>query len=485
MLTQELLRYRCRKWAKDNGFFYNEVDDIFVKTAKGLEVDALQKDDSSDALVRYIKGSSLVVVEKRKTTLPNPYGNCCKCKTKEEIANVFMGKDTPDNCTPCKHTSKKSDNIPENININDDCISVETECDNTLDNCTPCNCTLKQNDVVADCEYTGDYDLQYADDGKVYKVRIGGEDEGLVDGLCKGYESARSSWSAKKWECLNSVDYLKACEITLGTYVKQSFKSINNAVSRLIKRKLFEKYPNLKNAFKFCEPYKGNGWHVHLIISFNDEIPADLYETVLGSWKNRIIPSEDSFKTDEYLVKIRTFTEKEQLVKVLDYLNPTSTKKRERLKYYPFKVRAMESYGDVQKKHKKVLSNVSETLGVTKIEYKSLRKEIEILRASTTVISGKKDVIVHNYQYYFEPDMVKLARLAYTLEPEKIKMNKDEKSKISEHFSLTVKDTDGIQFGRTMTEIDFNYDKQRAIDLANFYEKMPCWKGYTVIRNNF
>ena len=473
MTQQDLTTYKCSKWAVDNRYYYNAVDDIFIRVAEGFKVKEPAKDDNASVLVTYLEANQVIMVEKRKTTLPNPYGQHKRCRTAEEAAREFLKKDTRDNCHLNADTVqlRSNDSKTSESNTPD---TMSASCDNTPDNCTPRN---NIDDFVPDYEYIGEYNLQYAEDGKVYKVRVGGEDEGLVDGVCKGYESARASWHAKKMECLKNCDYRKTCEIVLGTYVKQSFASIKKAVSRLIKRTLSTKYPNLKATFKFAEPYEKNGWHAHLIISFYDEIPDDLYDTILSSWKKRIIPSENSLKTDKHLVVMRTFSSFDEFVKVLDYLNPTSKKKRDRLKYYPFNGRAMESYGDVIKP-KKVIMPMSKGLEMTESEHKNIRREITILNASATVYQGE-EVLVHNYQYYFNTSVDLLQSLA-----DKIESVDKEKSNVPEHFSVTVYDENGEQFGKTMTEVDFNFDLRKAVELANLYESTPCWKDFTVVRFN-
>lgn len=53
------------------------------------------------------------------------------------------------------------------------------------------------------------------------------------------------------------------------------------------------------------------------------------------------------------------------------------------------------------------------------------------------------------------------------------------------HFSVTVFKKDGEQFGKTMTEVDFNYDIQKAIQLADFYERnSKLFGGVKVIKDN-
>lgn len=137
----------------------------------------------------------------------------------------------------------------------------------------------------------------------------------------------------------------------------------------------------------------------------------------------------------------------------------------------------MESYGDVSKP-KKVIMPMSKALEMTESEHKNIRREITILNASATVYQGE-EVLVHNYQYYFNTSVDLLQSLA-----DKIKLVDEEKPNVLEHFSVTVYDDNGEQFGKTMTEIDFNFDLQKAVELANLYETTPCWKGFTVVRFN-
>lgn len=246
--------------------------------------------------------------------------------------------------------------------------------------------------------------MQYREDGRAWRVRVGGADEGYVDGLCKSYESGRAGHHEKKDECIDSCDYSKSCEIILGTYIKQSFVSVQKAVSRMIQRTLFDKYPSLKCVFVWLEPYHNGslrgGWHVHMILCFYDDIPNDLLDFILHNWKKRIIVPKDSLKFDEYLVKKREFNVFDDLAKVIDYLNPTSAKKRDCLKYYPHKRRAMMYYGDTSKPEK-VITTASESTKMTKDEHTNLRRETKILNASSTLFGKAEDVKVHNFQYYY------------------------------------------------------------------------------------
>ncbi|MDD6098209.1 MAG: hypothetical protein PUB66_05725 [Oscillospiraceae bacterium] len=413
--------FLCTKWAKENGYYYSSNDDIFVKTAEGYRVSTPLSDDNTKVLVTHYKANPAIKIDKRKTAMPNPYGKRKYCPTAKQAAAVFLKEQTPDKSTPCNsisdnktlafddnHENKTPDNCtPCNYTPND-CKTESTAlaCTDTCNGKTPDNCTPDTSDcdVVPDYEYTGDYELQYRDDGRAWRIRVGGEDAGFVDGLCKEYETARSSHHEKKDECLDSCDYRKSCEIIVGTYVKQSFSCVQNAVSRMIQRTLFKKYTNLKCGFLWLEPYHNGtltgGWHAHLILCFYDDVPAGLLELVLKSWKKRIIVPADKMKLDKYLVTMRTFNTFDELVKVIDYLNPTSAKKRDCLKYYPHKRKATKRYGDTSKPDK-VIIPANESKKLTENEHINLRRETKILNASSTLFNKVEDVKVHNFQYYY------------------------------------------------------------------------------------
>lgn len=503
--------FLCAKWARENGYYYSSNDDIFVKTADGYGVSTPLEDDKTKVLVTHFKANPILQIDKRKTAMPNPYGKRKKCKTAEEAAAYFLEKEnqTPNNCTPCNSTS--SDNTTLACDDNHD--------SKTPDNCTPCNCTpnyckaestalafddnhnsntpdnctpdTSDCNIVPDYEYTGDYELQYREDGRAWRVRVGGEDAGYVDGLCKEYESARASHHEKRDECLDSCNFSKSCEIIVGTYVKQSFASVQKAVSRMNKRTLPEKYPNLKCVFVWLEPYHNGtltgGWHAHLILSFYDDIPEGLLDFILKSWKNRIVVPKEKMKLDKYLVKMRKFNTFDELVKVIDYLNPTSAKKRDCLKYYPFKRKAIKRYGDTSKPEKVIIA-AKESKKLAETEHINLRRETKILNASSTVFGKVEDVKVHNYQYYYSTSQELLRSIIADVETAEKSIFEDKtdnlKSDTLPHFSVTIFDEKGEQFGRKMTEVDFEYDVQKAIDLAIFYERQNVWKGFTVQRIN-
>lgn len=509
MPPEQLSPYLCAKWAKENGYYYSSNDDIFVKTAEGYEVSTPLADDNTKVLVTRYKANPILQIDKRKTTMPNPYGKRKYCPTAKQAAAEFLKEQTPDKRTPCNSTSSDNTTLacddnhenktPDNYTPCNcpphDCKSDSTTsarndtCNsNTPDNCTP---NASDCDVVPDYEYTGDYELQYREDGRAWRIRVGGEDAGYVDGLCKEYESARSSHHDKKDECLDSSDFSKSCEIIVGTYVKQSFASIQKAVSRMNKRTLPEKYQNLKCVFVWLEPYHNGtltgGWHAHMILSFYDDIPEGLLDLVLDSWKKRIIVPKDSLKFDEYLVRMRTFNSFDELVKVIDYLNPNSAKKRDCLKYYPFKRKATMRYGDTSKPEK-VIMTANESKKLTETEHINLRRETKILNASSTLTNKAEDVKVHNYQYYYSTCIELLRSIIADVETAEKNIFEEKtdnlESDLLPHFSVTIYDEKGEQFGQKMTEVDFGYDIKRAIDLANFYERQDVWKGFTVQRFN-
>ncbi|MBQ3138147.1 MAG: hypothetical protein IJB68_01370 [Ruminococcus sp.] len=396
----ELQALLCPRYAKENGFFYDINGDAFIKAIDGWGVRALSDDDGDVLVTDY--GANGLKIEKRKTSMSKPYGKRKRCKTAEEAISEFTS--TPDNNSP--HNCKADDtaalpkcvtekDIPSNCSSHDE---ADTSTGNVAEHDTPDNCT--DVNIVSDADYVGGRELVMGKDGKLYRMRIGGDDAGVIDGLCRDYESERASFKKLADECIKSCYFKKSCAFTLTTYVPQSFADIKSAVSKMVKKYLFSKFENLKCVFTFCEPHADGSWHCHLILCFRDEFPDGLYETVLKSWKNRIIVPSETYKTDENLVDLRFFYTAEEFIKYLDYLNPVSKKKRDRLKFYPNKKKARQKYGETEKP-KKVILSANEAKKLTEREHIALRHEIKILNASSSVFEKKEDLKLHNFTYYY------------------------------------------------------------------------------------
>lgn len=479
----ELQAYRCSKWAKENGYLYDPNGDIFINVADGWGVRALPDDDGDVLVTDY--GANGLKIEKRKSSMPKPYGKRKCCKTAEEAVTEF--KSTPD---------KKP---PHNCKVNNTAVLQK----NVIEKTTPCNCTHHDaadtviNNVTAqdtpvncpdipDYKYVGDYELVLREDGKNYRVRVGGDDAGVIDGLCRDYESERASFMKIKDQCLASCYFRKSCAFTLTTYTPQSFADVKNAVSKMVKKYLFAKFENLKCAFAFCEPHADGSWHCHLILCFYDVFPDGLYKIVLKSWKNRIVVPSEIYKTDENLVDLRYFSTDEEFVKYIDYLNPESKKKRDRLKFYPNKKKARQKYGETETP-KKIIISANEAKKLTEHERIALRHEIKILNASSTVFEKKEDLKLHNFTYYYTRNEALWNAILENRESEKNDFCESETAppltELQPHFSVTIF-TRGGQFGKTMTESDFDYDIEKAIKLADFYERnSKLFGGIEVVRD--
>ncbi len=392
-----LQAYLCHKWAKENGYLYDPNGDTFIKVANGYEVAVPLADDDGDVLVTDC-GENGLKIEKRESST-NPYGKRKRCKTAEEAIIEFTS--APDNKPSRKCKADDTAVLSEKVTEKDtlcNCTShdeADTSVDNAIAQDTPINCS-----DIPDYKYVGDYKLVTGEDGKKYRVRVGGDDAGVIDGLCRDYESERASFMKIKDECLKSCNFQNSCAFTLTTYIRQSFFAVKNAVSRMVKRYLFTKFENLKCAFAFCEPHAEGGWHCHLILCFYDAFPDGLHKCVLKSWKNRIVVPSGSYKTDENLVDLRYFSTAEEFIKYLDYLNPVSKKKRDRLKFYPAKKKARQPYGNTEIP-KKIIMPASEAKKLTEHEYIALRHEIKIVNTSSTIFSGKEDLRYHGFSYYY------------------------------------------------------------------------------------
>lgn len=474
----ELQAFLCNKWAKENGFLYDLNGDAFISVANGYEVSVPLADDNRDVCVTYYQACGLLKLDVRKSSMPNPYGKRKRCKTAEEAVSVLTS--TPDKKNPHITAQATHANCPSH-----DEADVSTS--NVTAQATPVNCTDIK--FVSDADYVGDRELITSEDGKLYRMRVGGADAGVVDGECRSYESERAKFVELKNKCLQSCNPYKTCAFTLGTYILQPFSDIQKAVLKLLKKDkgfLFKNYENLKCGFMFLEPYKKGGFHCHMILCFYDEISDNLYEKILMEWKKHVIVPTETYKLDEYLVEMRKFSTAEEFVKYLGYLNPVSKKKVDRLKHYPRGRRARQGYGDYENPNKVVLP-ASEAKKLTEREHITLRHEIKIVNASSTIFRGKEDVKYHAFTFYYTINEALWNAIIENGQSEKTDFCEGEiappLTDLQPHFSITVFTKCGEQFGKTMTEVDFDYDIEKAIKLADFYERnSKLFGGVEVIR---
>lgn len=489
----ELVSHLCQRYAKENGYLYDPNGDAFISVADGWAVMA-SPHDNTDVLATYYRGCSLLKIERRKTSMS--YGRRKRCKKAEEAVGALASSSSKKSSrkrkaddTAVVTIAEKS--TPDNWSDDKSTAVTETAFCNSASNVTahepPDNCTNSK--IVGDADYAGDIDLIVGEDGKLHRVRVGGDDAGVVDGECRDYENERASFNKIKDVCLDSCNPYTTCAITLGTYIRQSFNDVQKAVLKLLKKNkgfLFKNYENLKCGFMFLEPYANGGFHCHLLLCFYDEVPDDLYENILTQWKKRIIVPTETYKTDEHLVKMRGFYSVEEFTKYLDYLNPVSKKKRARLKYYPRRRNARRGYGNLTEPNSVILT-ASEAKRLTECEYVALRHEIKILNASSTIFSGKEDVRVHNFTYYYTTNedlwnsIIVNGRVEQNIfcEAESTPPTTDSQP----HFSISIFTKSGERFGKTMTEIDFNYNVEEAIKLADFYERnSKLFGGVEVVR---
>lgn len=490
----ELLTHRCKRYAKENSYLYDPNGDALIKVADGYEVATPLPDDETDVLVTDF-GANGLRIEVRKSSMPKPYGKRKRCKSAEEAITEFAStpdnkplrqRKTDDTAVPRKRVAEKTP--PCNCAAHDVAdISID---ENVSENNSPNNY-----EIVPDHKYIGDYDLIAREDGRFYRVRVGGDDAGYVDGVCQDYETARANFKEKEKKVLKSCYFKKSCAFTLTTYIKQSFADVQKAVQRLCKREkgyLFCRYPNLKCACSFLEPNANGGWHCHIIFCFYDDVPEDLYRTVLSVWKKYILVPKETYKTDDNLVDMRYFYTFDELEKHLEYLNPVSKKKRERLKFYPYKKKARQFYGDLEVP-KEIIMPASEAKKLTKCERHALRHEIKILNASNTVFTGKEDLKYHGFSYYYTTDETFWNAIVADGQAEKNSMSEAENAPPTTepesqseqpHFSISIFTKSGEQFGKTMTEIDFNYNIEEAIRLADFYKRnSKLFGGVEVVRD--
>lgn len=214
-----------------------------------------------------------------------------------------------------------------------------------------------------------DFDLADDDvvaiEGKLYNQRTGEE-----LGRCRHPDNMYRAWKKQREKALASIyDYRYACFETVTLDNKPSFDEMNDATVDYIAY-IKEKYNDIfSSIFIFLEPHATGHWHAHLIPSFTDIVPED-FEAVSREWWDKL----NDKSCDEQL-RISHFINKEDIKETLDYLKPTSKKKRGRIKFYPLSRKAIRSYGDTIKPTK-ALADFETAQQVVGAEMTSIRSAI-------------------------------------------------------------------------------------------------------------
>lgn len=163
-------------------------------------------------------------------------------------------------------------------------------------------------------------------------------------------ESLRRSWFRQKDYIYNNASYDKSLFVTATLDTKPTYDELNKIVTKYIRRLKYKYADKLNCGFIFLEPCGDGSWHVHFILTFEKIIPIDFEEITEKWW------SKYNIKQSDEQVEIQDITTVDDLIRIVNYLNPTSEKKRVRAKYYPVSGQPIRRFGTVEAPNKALMN---------------------------------------------------------------------------------------------------------------------------------
>lgn len=204
---------------------------------------------------------------------------------------------------------------------------------------------------------------------------------GEVLELSRDYDGLRRSWKlqceyAKSSACWRLTRF---CTCTVDT--KPTYSELNTIVAAFCKW-LTRNYTDLlDNCFIFLEPCDDGSWHVHFLIAMIDKPLTFDDEVKIKEWWAR----KNTKPCDDQVQFAEPFESVDDLLRVLDYLNPTSKKKRHRIKNYPQSCQPMRHIGNVVEPNK-ALTKFEIAKTILREEKTERRNAIEIEQTNTGVL---------------------------------------------------------------------------------------------------
>lgn len=369
-------------------------------------------DDSDDVeITRYAKNNLLCV--KQKT---NYSDKLKKCYDSDSLIDELI-----------KAPKKKYCNNSDNNNKNE-----KKSCDNSADTITK---KAKEKDNKKSCNNSDiqDRNEKKSCDNSSERIENCIEKNGVIIDVetgeiierCRPKDSLRKSWYRAKEYILNSIDWRTALFITVALDTKPNYDEMSNLASG------YTTY--LKAPFKgqyecgvtFLEPCEDGSWHAHLIIGFKDSIPEIFGERTKKWWKKH---NNNKTKTAlEFQTKFQLFDSCDDLIKVINYLNPTSKKKRDRIKYYPLSSQPIRKFGKASEP-KKAITTYETAKKIAGSEKPAMRKKVTVIDAEI------KAVLFEVSEYYFVSNII-----AYQRQREcNISENVDASNKENNDFTFQV-----------------------------------------------
>ena len=153
---------------------------------------------------------------------------------------------------------------------------------------------------------------------------------GEVIELSRDYDGLRRSYNRQKRQVLNCAPYQTTRWSICTTDTKPTYDQMNKLATAFTEC-LKDHYgkDNVMN-FKFLEPCEDGSWHSNFLTNFINGVPSDFEDFTKKWWRRK-----NTKDCDEQVVVKDAFESVDDLLRVLDYLNPTSKKKRHLIKYYP------------------------------------------------------------------------------------------------------------------------------------------------------
>ena len=153
----------------------------------------------------------------------------------------------------------------------------------------------------------------------------------------KGDKALKKSYKRKEKEFVYNVIEGKSIFCTITSDQKpdvNKVRKIGSALEAWIRYHYSAQY-----AFIAYEPNEDGSWHIHLVVCFADDVPAD-FEERLRKWADKYNRRPQSEQ-----VSIERLLKKEDVMRIFGYLNPTSKKKRHREVFYPKGMKNLTVFG--------------------------------------------------------------------------------------------------------------------------------------------
>lgn len=298
--------------------YYDQVNNVY-KTVRFHKDVGLPNNKDIVEVIAY-KANNFVCINK-KTTYSNKLKQCSNVDAFIKQLFASKPKQSAKDKTNKKNgnNSKKNTASQKNGMLKRNGINSKKDCNNSADN-------IDNKDIIT-CD-------GYKFDSKT----------GEVIKKIRSLESLRRSWYCQKDFVYNNASYDKSLFITATLDSKPSYDKLNKIVANYI-RFVKLKY-KIKCGFIFLEPCEDGSWYVHFILAFEKVKPIEFEEGTKKWW------SKYNIKQSDEQVKIQDIPTVDDLIKIVNYLNPTSEKKRGRAKYYPVSGQPIRRFGTVEAPNK-------------------------------------------------------------------------------------------------------------------------------------